>query len=58
MDIAAFIYFLEQKDVGIKLEMQGERIAEIRPNGKNIDIEIHDIDRFKSLLEGLKKWKG
>lgn len=58
MDIAGFISLLEQKDVGIKIEMHGERIAEIRPNGKDVDIEIHNLEEFKSLMGGLKNWKG
>jgi hypothetical protein len=58
MDIAAWISFLEQNRVGLKVEMDGERILEVKPDGKNVDVEIHDAAALKKLRGELKKWGG
>jgi len=58
MDIASWISFFEENKIGLKLELEGMKVLEVRPKGKNLDIEIHDIAGLKKLKEELKKWRG
>lgn len=58
MDFADLIFFFELNKVGVNLEVEGKKILEIRPNGKEVNVEIHDIVAMKKLNEELKKWKA
>lgn len=58
MDLTSWISFLDQNKVGLHLEVEGAKVLEVRPNGKNVDIEIYDLTRLKSLREEVKKWRG
>ena len=58
MDLTSWISFLEQNKVGLHLDVAGAKVLEVRPNGKNVDVEIYDLTRLKSLREEVKKWRG
>ena len=58
MDLASWISFIEENKVGLNLELEGRRVLEVRPNGRNVDVEIHDIESLKKLKGELKKWRG
>jgi hypothetical protein len=58
MDLSSWISFIEQNKVGFKLEAEGSKVLEVRPNGSNVDIEIFDIAGLKKLRGELKKWRG
>ncbi|MFQ5800893.1 MAG: hypothetical protein ACE5HH_04145 [Candidatus Hydrothermarchaeales archaeon] len=57
MDVASWISFLEHNRMGLQVEVEGTKVLEVRPNGKNVDIEIHDITRLKKLRGEVKRWK-
>lgn len=57
MDVASWISFLEHNRVGLQVEVEGTKVLEVRPNGKNVDIEIHDIKSLKKLREEAKRWR-
>jgi hypothetical protein len=58
MDLASWISFVEQNKVGLQLDLEGTKVLEVRPNGKDVDVEIHDIGGLKKLKGELKKWRG
>lgn len=58
MDVASFVSFLEQNKVGLHLDMDGRSVLKVKQNGKNVDIEINDIEGLKKLRKVVKKWRG
>jgi hypothetical protein len=58
MDLPAWISFIEQNKVGLQVDMEGTKVLEVKPNGKNVDVEIHDIGGLRRLKKELKKWRG
>lgn len=57
MDLASWISFIEQNRVGFHLEVDGVRVLDVKPNGRDVDIEIHDISRLKKLRSEVNKWR-
>ncbi len=58
MDLATWISFIEQNKVGLQLEVEGLKVLEIKPNGKDINVEIYSIDGLKKLRGEFKKWRA
>jgi hypothetical protein len=58
MDIAGWISFIGENKVGLNLEVEGRKVLEVRPKGRDVDVEIHDIKDLKKLKGELKKWRG
>ena len=58
MDLTSWISFLEENKVGLHLDVGGAKVLEVRPKGKNVDIEIYDLTRLKGLREEVKRWRG
>jgi len=56
MDLEKILEVFEQNDVKFNVLVENKKILEIRPKGKNIDIEIFNIEDAKKLIKGLK-WK-
>jgi hypothetical protein len=58
MDLSSLISFVEQNKVGLLLDVEGTKVLEVRHNGNDVDVEIHDIGGLKKLKGELKKWRG
>jgi hypothetical protein len=55
MDIIRLLEVLENSGARINLLIEGKRIFEIRTKDKSIDVEISDLERFKTLVKELRK---
>jgi hypothetical protein len=56
MDLEKILEVFERNNIKFNILVENKKILEIRPNGKNIDIEIFNIEDAKKLIKGLK-WR-
>ena len=54
MDLEKILEAFEQNNVKFNVFVENKKILEIRPKGKNIDIEIFSIEEAKKLIKELK----
>ncbi|MFH1774541.1 MAG: hypothetical protein ABH874_06245 [Methanobacteriota archaeon] len=56
MDLEKILEVFERNNIKFNIFVENKKILEIRPNGKNIDVEIFNIEDAKKLIKGLK-WR-
>ncbi|MDI6654653.1 MAG: hypothetical protein QME59_02050 [Candidatus Hydrothermarchaeota archaeon] len=56
MDLEKILEVFERNNIKFNILVENKKILEIRPKGKNIDIEIFNIEDAKKLIKGLK-WR-
>ncbi len=55
MDLEKILEVFEQSNVKFNVLVENRKIFEIRPKGKNIDIQIFSVEDAKKLIKEL--WK-
>lgn len=54
LDLDRIISSLGNNDITLNLKIKGDKVCEIKPNGKEIDMEILEPEILKNFLKGLK----
>ena len=57
MDIIKAIEFLENSDIGMTISVEDADVLKVKMNGKDVDVDILDMDKISKLKEDFKKWK-
>ncbi len=58
MDISKMFEIVEENDIRLNVTVEDKKVFEVKTNDKNIDINILDAERVKSLIKELRKWKN
>jgi hypothetical protein len=54
MDLAKVLQILEKNELKVNLVLEGRKIFEIRAKGKEIDLDILNIEDFKNLIKEIR----
>jgi hypothetical protein len=58
MDISKMFEIVEENDIRLNVVVEDKKVFEVKTNDKNIEINILDAERVKSLIKELRKWKS
>ncbi len=58
MDISKMFEIVEENDIRLNVTVEDKKVFEVKTSDKNIDINILDAERVKSLIKELRKWKN